>query len=55
MRCRSFFGSGIIGHEYAESANMKIALLLEEGSTSSSVATTLDMFRLAQRFQPEAG
>lgn len=34
---------------------MKIALLLEEGSTSSSVATTLDMFRLAQRFQPDAG
>ncbi|HEX5338955.1 MAG TPA: helix-turn-helix domain-containing protein [Gallionella sp.] len=34
---------------------MKIALLLEEGSTASSVATTLDMFRLAQRFQPEAG
>lgn len=34
---------------------MKIALLLEEGSTASSVATTLDMFRLAQRYQPEAG
>lgn len=34
---------------------MKIALLLEEGSTASSVATTLDMFRLALRFQPEAG
>ncbi|HZW25614.1 MAG TPA: helix-turn-helix domain-containing protein [Gallionella sp.] len=34
---------------------MKIALLLEDGSTSSSVATTLDMFRLAQRFQPDAG
>ncbi len=34
---------------------MKIALLLEEGSTASSVATTLDMFRLAQRFQPEGG
>lgn len=33
---------------------MKIALLLEEGSTVSSVATTLDMFRLAQRYQPEA-
>src|SRR5512147_2634742 len=34
---------------------MQIALLLEEGSTASSVATTLDMFRLAQRYQPEAG
>ncbi len=34
---------------------MKIALLVEEGSASSSVAITLDMFRLAQRFQPEAG
>lgn len=33
---------------------MKIALLLEEGSTASSVATTLDMFRLAQRYRPEA-
>jgi transcriptional regulator GlxA family with amidase domain len=34
---------------------MKIALLVEEGSASSSVAITLDMFRLAQRFQPEVG
>lgn len=34
---------------------MKIALLLEEGSTASSVATTLDMLRLARRYQPEAG
>lgn len=34
---------------------MKIALLLEEGSTASSVATTLDMLRLAQRYQPEVG
>lgn len=34
---------------------MKIALLLEEGSTASSVATTLDMLRLAQRYQPDAG
>lgn len=34
---------------------MKIALLVTEGSASSSVAITLDMFRLAQRFQPEAG
>lgn len=34
---------------------MKIALLLEEGSTTSSVAITLDMLRLAARFQPEAG
>ncbi len=34
---------------------MKIALLLEDGSTASSVATTLDMLRLAERFQPEAG
>lgn len=33
---------------------MKIALLLEEGSTASSIATTLDMFRLAQRFQPQS-
>jgi transcriptional regulator GlxA family with amidase domain len=32
---------------------MGIALLVEEGATASSVATTLDMFRLAQRFQPE--
>jgi transcriptional regulator GlxA family with amidase domain len=31
---------------------MKIALLLEEGATASSVTTTLDMFRLAQRFEP---
>ncbi len=30
---------------------MKIALLLEDGATASSVATTLDMFRLAQRFE----
>src|SRR5512142_906515 len=34
---------------------MKSALLLEEGSTASSVATTLDMLRLAQRYQPDAG
>lgn len=34
---------------------MKIALLLEEGSTTSSVAITLDMLRLAARYQPEAG
>ena len=47
--------SGIIGKIQAETANMKIALLLEEGSTASSVATTLDMFRLAQRYQPEVG
>ncbi len=33
---------------------MKIAMLLEEGATASSVTTTLDMFRLAQRYQPEA-
>jgi transcriptional regulator GlxA family with amidase domain len=33
---------------------MKIALLLEEGSTASSIATTLDMFRLAQRYQPDS-
>lgn len=31
---------------------MKIALLLEEGATASSVATTSDMFRLARRFDP---
>ncbi len=31
---------------------MKIALLLEEDATASSVTTTLDMFRLAQRFEP---
>lgn len=30
---------------------MKIALLLEDGATASSVTTTLDMFRLAQRFE----
>ena len=34
---------------------MKIALLLEHGSTASSVAATLDMFRLAERFQPGKG
>jgi transcriptional regulator GlxA family with amidase domain len=34
---------------------MKIAMLLEEGATASSVTTTLDMLRLAQRYQPEAG
>jgi transcriptional regulator GlxA family with amidase domain len=34
---------------------MKIAMLLEEGATASSVTTTLDMFSLAQRYQPEAG
>lgn len=34
---------------------MKIAMLLGEGATASSVTTTLDMFRLAQRYQPEAG
>lgn len=34
---------------------MKIAMLLEQGATASSVTTTLDMFRLAQRYQPEAG
>ena len=32
---------------------MKIALLLCEGATASSVTITLDMFRLAQRYQPE--
>ncbi len=39
----------------AITANMKTALLLEEGATASSVATTLDMFRLAQRFDPRDG
>jgi transcriptional regulator GlxA family with amidase domain len=34
---------------------MKIAMLLEQGATASSVTTTLDMFRIAQRYQPEAG
>ncbi|MDO8989680.1 MAG: helix-turn-helix domain-containing protein [Sideroxyarcus sp.] len=34
---------------------MKIAMLLEEGATASSVSTTLDMFSLAQRYQPDAG
>lgn len=34
---------------------LKIAMLLKEGATASSVTTTLDMFRLAQRFQPKAG
>ena len=34
---------------------MKTAILLEKGATASSVTTTLDMFRLAQRYQPEAG
>lgn len=34
---------------------MNIALLLEQGSTASSVATTLDMLRLAQRLQPGCG
>jgi transcriptional regulator GlxA family with amidase domain len=34
---------------------MKIAMILGEGATASSVTTTLDMFRLAQRYQPEAG
>lgn len=34
---------------------MKIALLVEEGSTLSSVAVTLDMVRLAQRFGPKGG
>ncbi len=34
---------------------MKIAMLLEEGATASSVATTLDMLNLAQRHQPGAG
>ena len=33
---------------------MKIAMLLEQGATASSVSTTLDMFRLAQRYQAEA-
>ena len=32
---------------------MKIAILIEEGATASSVTTTLDMFRLARRFKPE--
>lgn len=31
---------------------MKIALLAEEGATASSIAATLDMFRLARRYQP---
>ncbi len=31
---------------------MRIALWVEAGATASSVATTLDLFRLAQRFQP---
>lgn len=31
---------------------MKIAILIEEGSTASSVMTTLDMFRIASRFLP---
>ena len=34
---------------------MKIAMLLEQGATASSVTTTLDMFRLAQRHQPDKG
>lgn len=39
----------------AKTAKMKTALLLEDGATASSVATTLDMFRLAQRFEPGDG
>lgn len=34
---------------------MKIAMLLEEGATASSVTTTLDMLRIAQRYQPGSG
>lgn len=34
---------------------MKIAMLLEATSTASSVAATLDMFSLAQRYQPGVG
>jgi transcriptional regulator GlxA family with amidase domain len=33
---------------------MSIAMLLEQGSTASSVSATLDMFRLAQRFDPQS-
>jgi transcriptional regulator GlxA family with amidase domain len=32
---------------------MKIAMLIEEGATASSVSGTLDMFRLAQRLRPD--
>lgn len=32
---------------------MSIAMLLEQGSTASSVSATLDMVRLAQRFDPD--
>ncbi|MBV1786859.1 helix-turn-helix domain-containing protein [Marinobacterium sp. D7] len=39
----------------ANIADMKIALLIERGSTLSSVATTMDMLALAKRFQPDAG
>ena len=34
---------------------MKIAMLLEEGATASSVTATLDMLSLARRYQPDAG
>jgi transcriptional regulator GlxA family with amidase domain len=33
----------------------KIAILIEPGSTTSSIMITLDMFRLAARLQPEEG
>jgi len=47
--------SGKLDQIHAETAKMKIAMLLEDGSTASSVAATLDMFSLAQRYQPGAG
>lgn len=33
----------------------KIAILVEPGATASSVMTTLDMFRIAARLEPESG
>jgi len=45
--------SGIIAQMHAKTAIPKIAVLIEPGSTASSVMTTLDMFRIAARVEPE--
>lgn len=43
------------GQFRGEIGQMRIAFLVEEGATASSVAVTLDMLRLAQRFDAQGG
>jgi transcriptional regulator GlxA family with amidase domain len=44
-----------MAHFMGKSDKLRVILWLEDGATASSVAATLDMFRLAHRFAPTAG